>query len=287
MSKEVEVREALERCGLAVLQIEPLGGGMSAAMFRVGLGDGRTVVARVPSEYAGTLSAHPVQTEAKTLRAVREAGVPVAEVVATEPNLLLLEYLPGAPTANPADVESYLEQMALALAKIHTVPTEPFDFLPVTGPFKPFAGELNRDLREPEVVERLLALGEPAPEPVVLRHGDFWPGNLLWQDGCLTGVIDWENACLGPAVADLSISRLDVFWVFGREAMEAFTRAYVRHRSIDLTDLPYWDLRAALRPMGNLEEWPGPYPALGRPDITLDGMRQTLLEFVKDALVRT
>jgi len=31
----------------------------------------------------------------------------------------------------------------------------------------------------------------------VLVHGDFWPGNILWQQNQLAGVIDWEDAMLG------------------------------------------------------------------------------------------
>ena len=27
-----------------------------------------------------------------------------------------------------------------------------------------------------------------------LMHGDYWPGNTLWKDGRLVGIIDWEDA---------------------------------------------------------------------------------------------
>ena len=46
------------------------------------------------------------------------------------------------------------------------------------------------------------------PPPVqvnrpVLLHGDFWPGNILWRDGRLVAVIDWEKRPL-PVGPDLS-----------------------------------------------------------------------------------
>ena len=44
---------------------------------------------------------------------------------------------------------------------------------------------------------------------LVLLHGDFWPGNLLWKDGRLVAVIDWEDAALGDPLADLANSRLE------------------------------------------------------------------------------
>lgn len=42
--------------------------------------------------------------------------------------------------------------------------------------------------------------------PVGLMHGDYQPGNILFDDGKITGVIDWELACIGP-------QNLDVGWL--------------------------------------------------------------------------
>jgi aminoglycoside phosphotransferase (APT) family kinase protein len=35
-------------------------------------------------------------------------------------------------------------------------------------------------------------------------HGDYWPGNVLWRDGRLVGVIGWEEAAFGDPLADLA-----------------------------------------------------------------------------------
>ncbi len=43
------------------------------------------------------------------------------------------------------------------------------------------------------------------PVPLVLCHGDFWPGNLLLAGGRVSGVIDWEGARpSGPPACDLA-----------------------------------------------------------------------------------
>ena len=39
-----------------------------------------------------------------------------------------------------------------------------------------------------------------------LVHGDYWPGNLLWQRGRLTGVVDWEEPRLGDPSRDVATS---------------------------------------------------------------------------------
>ena len=44
----------------------------------------------------------------------------------------------------------------------------------------------------------------------VLLHGDYWPGNVIWQDGRLVAVIDWEDACLGDPLADLATARVEL-----------------------------------------------------------------------------
>ena len=44
------------------------------------------------------------------------------------------------------------------------------------------------------------------PGPMGLMHGDYQPGNVLFDEGRLTGVIDWELACIGP-------QNLDVGWL--------------------------------------------------------------------------
>jgi CelD/BcsL family acetyltransferase involved in cellulose biosynthesis len=54
----------------------------------------------------------------------------------------------------------------------------------------------------PQLAEALLRLGAEADEalagvPRGFSHGDFWSGNLLQEDGKLTGVVDWDSAGAG------------------------------------------------------------------------------------------
>lgn len=91
--------------------------------------------------------------------------------------------------------------------------------------------------------------------PSVLLHGDFWPGNILWKNGQLVAVIDWEDARLGDPLADVANSRLEILWAFGSEAMQSFTHQYQSMTCINFTNLPYWDLYAALRPAFKIAVW--------------------------------
>ncbi|MBC8065549.1 MAG: phosphotransferase, partial [Chlorobia bacterium] len=111
-----------------------------------------------------------------------------------------------------------------------------------------------------------------------------WPGNVLWKDGEIAGVIDWEEAQIGEPLADLAICRLDLWWILGEKASNEFTRFYHERNPIDLSDMPYWDLCASLRPMKGIEYWASSYPPLGRADVTESTMVRDHAEFVERAL---
>ena len=109
-----------------------------------------------------------------------------------------------------------------------------------------------------------------------LLHGDFWPGNILWKDGQLAAVIDWEDARTGDPVAELADSRLEILWAFGIDAMNDFTDHYKTIMPLDFTDLPYWDLYAALRPAFRISDW-------AKGDVEQETMRQGHRLFVGQA----
>lgn len=299
MDRHAQVLDAVGRLmpGFEVQRIGPLVGGMSAEMLVVDvIGSDllpHRVVARFPSALVRRLFDDAAEHEMRTLEAVRACGVPAPKPLglgeAADGRFLLLEYIEGEPIADPEDVEAFIAQFAGALAQIHQVDIAKGGFAclpPTRSLFASRREELNADLREPEVCRALVSAGDQRFLNLNLRHGDFWPGNVLWTAGQITGIIDWENALLGPAIADLSISRLDICWILGPEAMEDFTVRYVEMNPLDLHSLAYWDLRAAIRPMANLNDWAAPYASLNRSDITGPHMRRVLLEFVDSALRR-
>ena len=275
-----------------------LDGGISSHMLAVEIErpNGQIVrrIARQPNPYTVASSAYPAEREFLTLKAVRLAGVPAPEPVYLEPMrdggespLYFLEYIEGKPNLSPKDPSAFVATYATELARIHQVDwaKEDWDFLPRQGflPMTKRQGEANTLLRESEIVTALAGWTPTASTPA-LRHGDFWPGNLIWQDDHFAGVIDWEETCIGEPLSDLAICRLDLAWVLGDDASEEFTSMYTSLIHCSTAELPYWDLWASLRPIRNIGEWAGAYPKLGRPDITEATMTATHLRFVAKAL---
>jgi len=145
-------------------------------------------------------------------------------VVAADPDgdrcgapALLLTRLAGEPAGTAP------REYAAALRAVHAL-------APAFGRWAPYY-ELER-LRPPNALwERALEVAAgPAPDlPETFVHRDFNPGNTLWRDGRLTGVIDWTQACTGPAAADAGHLR----WNLGPEL------ARDEHH-------PWWDVRTLL-----------------------------------------
>ncbi|MGE0334078.1 MAG: phosphotransferase family protein [Gammaproteobacteria bacterium] len=60
-----------------------------------------------------------------------------------------------------------------------------------------------RWIAQAEAVESRLLATMPSATPVGLYHGDYQPGNILYADGRLTGVIDWEISGIGDMLLDI------------------------------------------------------------------------------------
>ena len=89
--------------------------------------------------------------------------------------------------------------------------------------------------------------------PAVFLHRDFHPGNLLWSDSTISGVVDWVNACVGPAGVDLGHLRVNLATLDDIAAADA----------VDPGD-PAWDIEMALGFLDwdsdeVIDAWPGPW----------------------------
>jgi aminoglycoside phosphotransferase (APT) family kinase protein len=176
---------------------------------------------------------------------------------------IVIEYIEGKPEFAPANLLDLILQLATHLSAIHRVDCANLDvsFLPqqaqiYTEKLRERPSTVDESLNEGRIRDALEAVW-PIPQQNAsgLLHGDFWPGNILWKDGQLVAIIDWEDAKFGDPLSDVANSRLEILWAFGIDAMHRFTHQYQAMTSIDFTNLPYWDLCAALRPASQLAQW--------------------------------
>lgn len=221
-------------------RVRNLSGGVSAQMTALEL-DTHTVVVRQHGLADRTRNPKIARDEFNLLAQLQSAGLPVptpyhldtsCEILRTP--YLIIELVNGKTVFEPTDVDDYLRQFAAMLARIHQVDLSSVDV---------------SSLRKQNPLD--IACRAPA-----LVHGDYWMGNVLWRDGELIAVVDWEDAAIGDPLADLGNARLEVLWALGKDAMHTFTthyRAAMPHLEYGI--LPQWDLQLAQKVAGQFTAW--------------------------------
>lgn len=257
----------LARAGLpAPGDLVRLTGGATMESWRFKARGAAFVLRRAPSHafIEGRPFGH--DTEAAIIRAARAAGVAAPEVVTElEPedaigSGFIMRALPGTPDPHAIlameEPDRLLAECASQLALIHSLkPGDVPQQVPVMN-YRAAIAELKRQFEEaggdrPIIALGLLWLEDNCPDPVdpVLNHGDFRLGNLLVQDGRLTGVLDWELAHFGDWHEDLAFGCMAV-WRFARYDrpalglgdLETYFNAYEASggRKIDPARFRYW-----------------------------------------------
>ncbi len=209
-----------------------LTGGATMESWRFSAGGEDFVLRRAPSlEFMeGRPFGH--DSEAAIIEAARKAGATAPEVVASlEPadglgSGFIMRALPGTP--DPRAIlamdtpDLLLADVARDLARIHGLKREE---LPGDVPEMDYAegvAGLRQQFEEAGADRPIIALGlkwleDNLPERVepVLNHGDYRLGNILAEDGRLTGVLDWELAHFGDRHEDIAFGCMTV-WRFAR-----------------------------------------------------------------------
>jgi aminoglycoside phosphotransferase (APT) family kinase protein len=187
--------------------------------------------------------------EAAALREAQKTGLQVPGLVAYTTDevgfgapVVLMTFLEGQINLQPTDFASWLDCLARELALIHqhNAPDFPWQFrswvqkeglIPPTWTNKPEMWQ--------RAIERFN--GSEPDSPTVFIHRDYHPTNVLWQDGQISGVVDWINACRGPAGVDVAHCRTNLVMMFGLAAADQFLASYC-HFNPTFTYDPYWDI---------------------------------------------
>jgi aminoglycoside phosphotransferase (APT) family kinase protein len=284
--------------GSRLRSLERLTGGVSAELtaLELELPDGiiEKVVVRCYGERDLAQNPDVATDEYRLLEILQLTSIPVPRprLVDAQGHLmsrpcLVIDYIDGSTESAPDEVEPLIDRLSEVLSEIHSIDPGQVDlsFLPrATGAFDRVIAKTS-EAPDETLSERQIRDALASVWPMVqvnastLLHGDCWPGNVLWRDGDLVAVVDWEDAAVGDPLVDLANARLEALWLYGPEAMKRFTDQYLNTNPIDLGNLPYWDLCVALRPVSQLAGW-------GLEPETEQLMRERHRYFVDKALSR-
>jgi aminoglycoside phosphotransferase len=237
-------RTALAGC--AVDQVRGMGG---AAVFRVSVPDGgcRYLKLACGSE-AALLRQEIARTEWLATHHIRVPEF-LMKACTDEVTAVLMTAVPGRHlTPGAGDLPAQVRAIGRGLARLHARPAAdcPFDEMPRTRLVRARQA-IDRNQVDasqfedrnagvtPEMLYRRLAVAVPAPEDVVVVHGDATLTNMLIGPDGELGFIDCANAGRSDRYLDLAVAEMDLRAGFGAEAALGFIAAYGIH----------WDERKA------------------------------------------
>lgn len=219
--------------GRPVAEWTVLRGGMSSAMYALELtGDsGPTLVLRCYvrpdlNEEEPDLS----QREAAALRTATRVDVPTPELVDVDAAggvvgvpAVLMTWLPGRVVWDPKSPMRWLTRLAEVLPVIHAGDTTTVGLGSYFN-YEQDSYEPPGWASDPHVWERAIDIfhGPILETSRCFVHRDFHPGNVLWQRGRVSGVVDWQSACVGPPSIDVAHCRANLLR-YAPELADAYT----------------------------------------------------------------
>ncbi len=232
---------AAAQLGGPVISARAIRGGMSSAvhLLTVQRTDGRRSRAVLRRYVRPDLNAEEpdiAECEAGALVVAEAIDLPTPRLLAVDPTgvqvgvpALLMSRLPGKVDWWPADLDRWLRRLAELPPVIHATPLPPSGVIREFAPFAQASYCRPDWARYPRLWERAVEIFHgPAPnQPAVLLQRDFHPGNVLWWRGAVSGVVDWQAASIGPAVADVAHCRVNLLTI-GSDAAGRFTDSWER-----------------------------------------------------------
>jgi aminoglycoside phosphotransferase (APT) family kinase protein len=217
-------------------------------------------------------SVYSTRREAEILRVLHAEGLPVPEVLAfhDEPQAAVLAHIEGRDNFNEledeAERESIAEHFLELLAQLHRIDPKRFEPAGLRVPETPEEIALNDLDVWQSTYEK--AIEHPVPlitfacrwlrrnvpqkqvEPVLVQ-GDTGPGNLLFHEGRVSALIDFELAHLSDPMTDIACLRSrDLYYPIGRFPERIARYSELSGREIDYECLYFYNVKTqALVPM--------------------------------------
>jgi aminoglycoside phosphotransferase (APT) family kinase protein len=210
--------------GAAVAGVEAIPGGSSSAMHRLRLRHGRSGDTVVLRRYvrAGIVNEEPgiAEHEARTLDLVAASAVATPTLLAVDADAdhadvpaLVMSDLPGRPAWYSRDTDRWVPALAEAAAAIHDLAVPSGTALPACAGYRQRSYDPPGWAGDPSVWDRAAALFHDrsrVPSETRFIHRDFHPGNVLWHRRQVTGVVDWQAACVGSPSIDVAHCRMNL-----------------------------------------------------------------------------
>ncbi|HSR23901.1 MAG TPA: phosphotransferase family protein, partial [Candidatus Eisenbacteria bacterium] len=223
LDREQRIRADLERfLDEPVRSVRVIPEGHSGFTYWVDL-DGRRAVMRLPPPGARIAGPADIPRQGRIIDALHRHGLPVPAVLRMTDQpvvdgrpFYLLEAVDGERIENVVGTvpnERLASSAVEVLKQLQAVPVAesgiggetPASLEYEIGRWTWLMDRAPAELTgEAPAVARLLRATMPAERPAVLVHADFHYGNMLFEDGRVVALLDWEIAQLGQPLLDLA-----------------------------------------------------------------------------------
>lgn len=251
--------------GATLNGVARLTGGVSADVYRLDLRLANEspyrAVLRVHGE---THCGHSAQLEFQLLETLFRSGLPVPRPLGfgEDSELLghsyvLIDFVEGSSEIKAQNLETCIGKMAEMLVAVHRTGPADLPSLPLRmDPLPELVEFLKEDGEWFDLCAQLTKLNDTSygGTPVLL-HGDFWQENLIWSNGRIAAILDWEDAAVGDPLSDVACTCLELRYLFGDKGMREFKKAYARHGRIDQARLSLWLLYVAAAALKHMGDW--------------------------------
>jgi aminoglycoside phosphotransferase (APT) family kinase protein len=279
--------------GSTVLAIGPLPGSYSNFTHLVDArsadGSDFRIVVRRYKVFGSYDRGEKARREFRTFELLQRHGIPSPQPLYLDEQGAVLgipgivtSYVSGKQIESPSDPVGWARALAVMLARIHALPcdTAAKSFLLDAD------SEATWFLRSGAVPDYMAAHPDGAAvwqmvhdlsphrqqvQPTLV-HIDYWPGNVLWDQGQIVAIVDWEEAAFGDPGIDVAYCRMEMFLSGMGRVADEFLSTYETERGQPIANLGFWELAAAARPMFSPEGW-----------ITESPQNERFRQFIADA----
>ncbi len=236
------------------------------------------------------------------LRVARAHGIPAPEPILLDETGEVLgvpgmvtRFVEGRQIAGPDDTTAWAEALADQLLRIHDISPDESErrniyagnelglyFLYGDYPAKMAGHPLSETIYG--AVEELRSGIDKLP-PVFI-HMDYWPGNVLWQDGQVSAVLDWDASGYGDPALDVGYFRMNMYLRGIKPAADIFLERYEAVSGAAVRNLGFWELARAAGPLPKPRQWIPASREMGDASSIDDRAETDYYEFVHDAIRR-
>ena len=275
--------------GVSVKSMRRLYGGVSSLIYEVETEKRNVVLRQFDNE--AWLQEEPdlVSHESASLQIASRGDSPAPLLLAADETgeksgmpSILMSKVDGEVVLEPEDFLAWTDGLAKALSEIHRIEAKGFSWK-----YAPYMNCENVKIpewtRKPDVWKVALECfngSEPKYRETFI-HRDFHPANVLWKNENVSGIVDWPNACLGPAGIDVGHCRVNLALLHGVEIADLFLEAYCRHATEFVYDA-YFDIVSVFdfidRPLTVYRGWT---------DLGVEGLTDRMMETRMDAFMES